>query len=310
MLLEPANVSALQQQLADASARGIKILDVNVQSLNGIIEYTPEDMVITCQTGIKLDDLQSKLREHRQWLPIDPPEPRVTLAEIISANLSGPRRLGYGTIRDHVLGLSILMADGTLISGGGKVVKNVAGFDLPKLFIGARGSLGIPIEASFKLLPLPESEGFASATLKSLTEASQIIERINNARLWPTNFDLYQLVANGPLHLLAGFAGAKEDVKAQIKKASGLGLSEQGSITEQAVFWTSGAQMVKHSFLPSDLLREIAQIAPDRFLARIGNGILFLKGPMASARTLQAPALMKSLKETFDPQGILPEFAF
>jgi glycolate oxidase FAD binding subunit len=310
MLLEPANVPALQQQLAHASARGIKILDVSLKSLNAVIEYTPEDMVVTCQTGIKLEDLQLELRQHRQWLPIDPPNTGVTLAEIISANLSGPRRLGFGTIRDHILGLSVLMADGTLISGGGKVVKNVAGFDLPKLFVGAHGSLGIPIEASFKLLPLPESERFAGATLKSLAEAGHIIERINEARLWPTSFDLYKLAPNALLRLVAGFTGANEDVSAQIKKASGLGLSEEGYINEQSQFWTSGAKITKRSFLPSELLREIEQITPGRFLARVGNGILFQQRSPASAPSLQAPALMKSLKQTFDPNGILPEFAF
>jgi glycolate oxidase FAD binding subunit len=90
-----------------------------------------------------------------------------SIAEILNSNASGPRRLGYGTIREHLLGITVAMADGRLIHSGGKVVKNVAGYDLCKLFVGSRGSLGVLVEATFKVGPLPEVERFVAARCDS-----------------------------------------------------------------------------------------------------------------------------------------------
>ncbi|MDB6038715.1 MAG: linked oxidase domain protein [Verrucomicrobiales bacterium] len=309
MLLEPATIQALQDLLADASANRSRISAVKLQAFDRVIEYTPEDMVVTVQTGITLVTLQNALRKYGQWLPIDPPDPTVTIAEIISGNLSGPRRLGFGTIRDHLLGLSALLADGTRISGGGKVVKNVAGFDLPKLFVGAQGSLGIPIEASFKLLPMPELEEFAAATFESVEEAGPVIDRFAENKIWPSNLDIYRLEGLGGVRLLAGFTGAREDVEAHIKKATNFGLAEKGSIEEQNLFWEKDTARQKCSVLPSVLLTTVEQIKPDTFLARAGNGILYHRGGENHLRSTQAPELMKRLKDAYDPYGILPEFA-
>src|SRR5215210_8611711 len=100
-----------------------------------ILDYHPEDMTVTTEAGLLLSDLQSRLSEHGQWLPIDPPFPeRTTIGELISQNLSGPRRYAFGTIREHLLGLTVQLADGRVVKSGGKVVKNVAGYDLHKLF--------------------------------------------------------------------------------------------------------------------------------------------------------------------------------
>ncbi|MBV8150965.1 MAG: FAD-binding oxidoreductase [Candidatus Eremiobacteraeota bacterium] len=126
--------------------------------LDRIIEYSPEDQVVVVEAGITLDAVQAALREHGQWLAIDPPGGGVrTIGGLLATNAFGPRRLKYGTLKDLIVGIEIVRADGARARGGGKVVKNVAGFDLPKLMVGALGTLGLIATATFKLHPLPEA---------------------------------------------------------------------------------------------------------------------------------------------------------
>ena len=158
MIPAPANIAELAKILAGANSRKEKIESVNLAALNRVLEHTPEDMTVTVETGITLAELQRQAGKCRQWLAIDPPHPeKATIAAIINANTSGPRRFGCGTIRDYLLGVTVVLADGTIIHSGGKVVKNVAGYDLMKLFIGGQGTVGVVVEATFKLRPLPEA---------------------------------------------------------------------------------------------------------------------------------------------------------
>src|SRR5579859_6103839 len=137
MLLQPRNPTELTEALALANTNREKITGVQLNALNRVLEHTAEDMTVTVEAGITLSALQAALGRHRQWLAVDPPNPeRVTIADIINQNLSGPRRFGFGTIRDHLIGITVAMADGSLVHSGGKVVKNVAGYDLMKLFVG------------------------------------------------------------------------------------------------------------------------------------------------------------------------------
>jgi glycolate oxidase FAD binding subunit len=115
-------------------------------------------MTITVQAGITLAELATVLATENQWLPIDVPHPeRATLGGAIAANLSGPRRLGHGTFRDYILGVSFVTDDGVEVKGGGRVVKNVAGYDLMKLHTGALGSLGVVTQVTLKVKPRPEA---------------------------------------------------------------------------------------------------------------------------------------------------------
>ena len=111
-------------------------------------------MTATVEAGMS-SGLFRITRRAGQWLPIDPPNSdRTTIGDLLAHNLSGPRRFGYGTIRDYLIGIKVALANGEIIKAGGKVVKNVAGYDLCKLFIGAKHTLGIIVEATFKLRPL------------------------------------------------------------------------------------------------------------------------------------------------------------
>jgi FAD/FMN-containing dehydrogenase len=196
MNLRPASAEELARSLREASQSGARIEGVDLSALARILEHTPEDMTVTVEAGTTLASLQRALASRGQWLPIDPPHPdRLTLAALLDTNANGPRRAGFGTIRDYVIGLRVALADGRLIRSGGKVVKNVAGYDLMKLFIGAGGTLGVVVEVTFKLLPLPEAEAFVQAHCDTLEAAERLIASVFESELTPTVFDLHNLGA-------------------------------------------------------------------------------------------------------------------
>ncbi len=127
-------------------------------ALNSVIDYPARDMTITVQAGVTVAALQAELAKEGQWLPVDVPSPeRATLGGAVAVNASGPRRLGYGTLRDYVIGISFVTDDGVEVKAGGRVVKNVAGYDLMKLQIGALGTLGVVTQITLKVKPKPEA---------------------------------------------------------------------------------------------------------------------------------------------------------
>src|SRR5579859_8065842 len=135
---------------------------LSMARISGVIEHAPHDLTLTVRAGTPLVDLQRALGEARQWLALDSPlAPGATIGGIIATNATGPRRLRYGGVRDQIIGVRVALADGTIARGGGKVVKNVAGYDLPKLYTGALGTLGVILSASFRLYPIPPFSGSA-----------------------------------------------------------------------------------------------------------------------------------------------------
>ena len=129
-------------------------LVLSTTRMNEVIEYVPGDQIVRVQAGIKLADLQEELGESNQMLAIDPPEQDGTIGGVVATNASGPRRYSYGTVRDLIIGVRVVLSDGTVAKAGSKVVKNVAGYDLSKLFTGSLGTLGVIAEANFRLHPI------------------------------------------------------------------------------------------------------------------------------------------------------------
>ncbi|MFN3920419.1 MAG: glycolate oxidase subunit GlcE, partial [Methylohalobius sp.] len=125
----------------------------------GIIEYAPQELVITVRAGTKLSELEQALDAEGQMLPFEPPHfGEATIGGAVAAGLSGPRRPFAGAVRDFILGVKLLTGRGEVLSLGGKVIKNVAGFDLSRLLAGSLGTLGVILEVSLKVLPRPELE--------------------------------------------------------------------------------------------------------------------------------------------------------
>lgn len=135
---------------------------VETTRLNRILELDPADLVVTVEPGLRLAELQEALHPHGQWVPIDPPHAEATVGGVFSAQDSGPRRLAHGSLRDLVIGVTVVLSDGTVARSGGKVIKNVAGYDLGKLFSGALGSLGLVAQLTLRTVPIAE----ASHTLR------------------------------------------------------------------------------------------------------------------------------------------------
>jgi FAD/FMN-containing dehydrogenase len=221
-------------------------------------------MTMTVEAGITVGRLQERAAQAGQWLPIDPPHPaQCSVGALIAGNRSGSRRCGYGTIREHLIGLGVVLADGRLIRSGGRVVKNVAGYDLQKLFVGSRGSLGVIVEATFKLLPLPESEQLVQARCGSLVEAGALIEQLVGARLAPVIFDLHHATLNGSgpaPTLVVGFAGTREHVDHQIDRARQLGVASALEVEPQRQFWAEPAPARMRSVLPARTVATLSEM--------------------------------------------------
>jgi glycolate oxidase FAD binding subunit len=188
--------------------------------LAALVEHEPGDLTATAQAGITIAALQAALHARGQWLSLDPPDAaRATLGGVLAANASGPRRHLYGTARDVLIGVTVVTADGAVVRGGGKVVKNVAGYDLPKLFVGSFGTLGIIVEATVKLRPLPDEERLVAVRFERLADAGAALRALLASDLIPNAVDLLDgpsAVALGlpaaPATLAVGFDGLGEQV--------------------------------------------------------------------------------------------------
>src|SRR5690606_26912457 len=131
-------------------------LVVSLERLNQVIEYEPADMTVVVQAGIPLLRLQQVLGERRQFLPLDPPvSPTATVGGCLATRASGPLRAAFGALGDRLLGVKVVLADGRITKAGGKVVKNVAGYEMGRLYTGSLGALAIVVEMAFKVHPLP-----------------------------------------------------------------------------------------------------------------------------------------------------------
>ncbi|NNV01745.1 MULTISPECIES: FAD-binding oxidoreductase [Bacillales] len=129
---------------------------LGLSAFRGIVDYAPGDMTVTVKPGTTIQEINTHLAAHGQMLPFDPYWPRhATVGGVVAANDSGPKRMRYGSVRDHVIGMRVVYPNGRIIRTGGKVVKNVAGYDMNKLFIGSMGTLGVMSEITLKLRPLP-----------------------------------------------------------------------------------------------------------------------------------------------------------
>ena len=180
-------------------------LVLSLERLNRVLIYEPDDLTCSVEAGMTLAELNRILGEHNQMLPFDPPlAGRATIGGLIAANASGPRRHGYGTLRDLLIGIRVVHADGTISKAGGMVVKNVSGYDMGKLYLGSLGTVAVVVSANFKLLPRPAAQGTALARFADLDPALRVVEQILASQLIPTAVEVLDEPAAGAV----GLAGA------------------------------------------------------------------------------------------------------
>jgi glycolate oxidase FAD binding subunit len=203
-------------------------LIVSTERLNQIVEYAPANLTVIAQAGVTLAALQATLGASGQQLPLDPPNgDRATLGGIVATNASGPWRLGYGSPRDLVIGTCAATTSGTLVRAGGKVVKNVAGYDLNKLYIGSLGTLVLAVEIGFKIAPKPAQQISVLGHFPTLGGAGEAIRTIVRSPLQPTALDLLNERAAQPLRASVPFRTEGGYLLAALGTAPGDGASRQ-----------------------------------------------------------------------------------
>jgi FAD/FMN-containing dehydrogenase len=197
-----------------------------------------------------------------------------------------------------------------VIKSGGKVVKNVAGYDLAKLFIGSQRSLGVIGEATFKLRPLPEAEQAVSTYCESLEKANALIGAVLDSEMVPVVLDLHNISpesASPATCLVLGFAGTREEVAWQTTAARELGIREPCTFDYDNQFRVGPDVVQQRSVLPSRTVETIRALGDARFVARAGNGVIYYRGGPAPPKTELPAKLTRRLKDAFDPKRILPE---
>jgi len=220
--------------------------------LTRIIEHAPSDQIVIAEAGLTLAALQATLASHRQRLALDPPLPaRATLGGIVAANAFGPRRARYGSVRDLIIGVSIVRADGTVARGGGKVVKNVAGFDLPKLMVGSLGTLGLIATVTFRLYPLPEQSETLLLPGRSARDLRALVGRLREAQLEPTSVVAFGK-DGGSFDLAVRFEGFRKGVAEQCDRFASLVQGETGSACEALEGAAAEALWARHDALRSE----------------------------------------------------------
>ena len=166
-------------------------LVVSTAGMNEVLEHTPGDQIVRVEAGIKLEDLQEHISDSDQMLAIDPPESGATVGGIVATNSSGPRRYRYGTVRDLIIGITVVLHDGTVAKAGSKVVKNVAGYDLSKLYTGSLGTLGVIATANFRLHPRPGAARTVAVEVTDPQQAQAAAQSIVHSQVEATAVELH-----------------------------------------------------------------------------------------------------------------------
>lgn len=316
-------------------------LVVDLSGLNRVMEHAAADLTVVAQSGVRLADLQAQLRPSRQMLALDPPEKSATVGGVVSANASGPRRLRYGTSRDLLIGITVVRADGAVVHAGGKVVKNVAGYDLGKLYTGAHGTLGVVVSTTWRLHPLPQARRVVTLELDDATAAGPLSLALNRSTLTPAAVELIG-TARGAARLVVLFESIAESVADQARAAVTLlgGGIESAQLPDDFGRRPGTAEdvVLRLAFVPAALSAVLAALPSNTQLsAHAGVGVAYAAVPAidvadtlpslraalaphdGSAVLLHAPAdirdrldhwgpiggpldLMRRVKARFDPQ--------
>jgi glycolate dehydrogenase FAD-binding subunit len=264
------------------------LASVSDGSLDRILEHEAGDLTCTVEAELRLSTLQAALTPHGQMLALDPPgDP--TLGACLAADLSGPRRHRYGTMRDLVIGVTAVLPDGTVASSGGKVVKNVAGYDLGKLFCGAKGKLGRIVRLSLRLHPLPQ----AAATVVAPPDAAVALSVLRST-LVPSAVDVHW-----PDRLALLFEGSERAVAAQVKAAREL-IGAEPAADE---VWAEAAQRQadaqgRRPFTPADLGDVLAQ--EDEAVVRVAAGVAYVPHEVPDPRDPAEIALAARIRAQFE----------
>ncbi len=353
-------------------------LIVLTKNFSSVLEYVPEDLTISIQAGIKLKDLKKALAKKGQFIPLDPLSEEATVGGIISTNSAGPLRAGYGGVKSFLLGVKVVNADGRISKAGGKVVKNVSGYDLTKLYIGAIGTLGGIVQANLKVYPNPESESTLLVFFTEMDALQEYARKLISGNIAPAaieflNKEIFILMkkyvrksmVDIPYCIAIRFFGSQTAVSNQAREAERIAVNKSGTEVflreESSGFWSDFSKRIAGNsklafkasvprspvssiigrveeslsfylpFIYSEVsvglvhfsLQRDLQISDYEMLAKklaelrnhceeFGGNLIIMSAPRelknhfdAWGKATAGFALMKSLKEKFDPNNIL-----
>jgi glycolate oxidase FAD binding subunit len=239
-------------------------LVIDVSRMSGVVEHASGDLVAKVRAGARMGDVQAVLAQAGQEIALDVPGD-ASVGGVIGSGLAGPRRLRYGTPRDLLIGMTIVRADGTIAKSGGKVVKNVAGYDLGKLFAGSAGTLGLITEAIFRLHPLPEARAYVTAEYVAVSVACDAVAAAANSPLVSSAVELSRAAPGGPIQVGVLLEGSADGVAARAVRMAGL--LGHGEVADSAPAWwpaapraRTGETLVRVSFWVSALARVLDAI--------------------------------------------------
>ena len=288
---------------------------VALGKLNRVIDFPARDMTITVEAGITLKTLAETLATEGQQFPVDVPHhDRATLGGVVATNCNGPRRYGLGTVRDYVIGIHAVDGRGTPFKGGGRVVKNVAGYDFCKLLTGSLGTLGVLTQITLKLKPIAERSMFMACATAKLDEAEKLLAALSQSQTTPVAIELLTgpawltepllanvvtTTSNSTAHVvLVGIEGTAAEVTWMEKQLAdewkSQGITNSISIKNESAktlwhnlseFPSAGASplVIKASIVPSGVTRFVAavqEIDPQAHVqSHAGNGIVIARFP-------------------------------
>jgi glycolate oxidase FAD binding subunit len=264
-------------------------LVIDTARMSGVAEHAAGDLVARVRAGTPMGDVAAVLARAGQEIALDVPDD-ATVGGVVASGLAGPRRLRYGTPRDLLIGITIVRADGTVAKSGGKVVKNVAGYDLGKLFTGSAGTLGLITEVTFRLHPLPAARAYVTAEYVAVPVACDAIAAAANSPLVASAVELSRAEPGAPIRVGVLLEGSAEGVESRsARMASLLG---PGEVSAQPPAWWPGAPragagetLIRVSFWVSALGRVLDAIAAAAGPAGLsplidgsaGAGVLYLR---------------------------------
>ncbi len=313
---------------------------LELRDLSGVGEYNPHEYTFTALAGTKLSEVSDLLVAEGQYLPFDPPfaDAGATLGGTVAAGLSGPGRFRYGGVRDFLLGVSFVDGSGELLSGGGKVVKNAAGFDLPKLMVGSLGRFGVLVELTFKVFPSPESYTTLQLEATDFTQADALMRQ-----LALSGFEAVALELLPPTRLLVRFGGRSAALPGRLERVQAF-LRQPGEVLTgdaeselwreaKAFGWVpAGHALVKVVHSPRQVAGLEAALSPVSVPHRygVGGNVCYLAWPEAERTGLETllthqrlsglaltgswlnphvgvqtgNAFLERIERVFDPRGI------
>jgi glycolate oxidase FAD binding subunit len=248
-VLRPTDAEEVSSVLGEAAARGLGVVPLGAltdpgcepprggfavlssEGLAGLEEYTPADLTVSAGAGTLMKDLSATLAEHGQWIPCDPPAmPRRTLGGVVASGASGDLGTSFGSLRDHVLGLTVVTGDGRILRLGGRVMKNVAGFDLVRLMVGSRGTLGVIVSVTLRVFPRPSHDRVLVFRGSSAEALLPLCARLRSAPVLPASAVLGG-AWGGDATLVVRIQGPSVAVDADARRIFGDRLGEASSLS-------------------------------------------------------------------------------